>query len=504
MKLSDLKKYGKVTIQCHDNPDADTISSGYGLYCYYENNGCETRIVYSGNREIQKRNLKMMIEYLGIPISYIPPSERKKLEGVLITVDCQYGAGNVTTLEADYVACIDHHLQEVTNIKDIRIQPHLGSCATLVWSMLKEEQFPAEEDINLGTALYYGLYMDTNQFSELYNPLDMDMIECLSVDTNLMKKLRNSNISLEEFDIASVAMSQYKYDDKNNVAIIAAPPCDQNILGIISDFLIQVDAVDTSLVYSDTGDGYRISVRSCVREVKANELAIYLTDGIGSGGGRHEKAGGFINERKLTEKYPMQMIQRYLWKRIEDYFSLFKLLYADELAQNIQDMPQYIRRKNPLCYLYLDDIAKGDDQITLRTVCVNQKVDVYDGLYCVIEQDGVIHLLNRERFHLYFNPLEEHITQEYWENKEYIPIIRNWEENQNYQISQVGKIAMPTDEFRIYAFQLDSYVKLFHQKEDEERYLLGKPGDYIVISYEEPTRMFIEPKEKFSKRFREI
>ena len=31
MKLSELLKYDDIVIQCHDNPDADALSSGYAL-----------------------------------------------------------------------------------------------------------------------------------------------------------------------------------------------------------------------------------------------------------------------------------------------------------------------------------------------------------------------------------------------------------------------------------------------------------------------------------------
>lgn len=34
MMLDELLGYDHVTIQCHDNPDADAIASGYGLYCF--------------------------------------------------------------------------------------------------------------------------------------------------------------------------------------------------------------------------------------------------------------------------------------------------------------------------------------------------------------------------------------------------------------------------------------------------------------------------------------
>ena len=37
MKLSELLHYDKIVIQCHDNPDPDTIASGYALYYYFKN-----------------------------------------------------------------------------------------------------------------------------------------------------------------------------------------------------------------------------------------------------------------------------------------------------------------------------------------------------------------------------------------------------------------------------------------------------------------------------------
>lgn len=34
MKLSDLITTAPITIQCHDNPDADALGAGYALYTY--------------------------------------------------------------------------------------------------------------------------------------------------------------------------------------------------------------------------------------------------------------------------------------------------------------------------------------------------------------------------------------------------------------------------------------------------------------------------------------
>ena len=105
MRLTDLEEYDPITIQCHDNPDADALGAGYGLYCYFKSKGRQVRLIYSGPNQIQKSNLKLMIEKLGLPVEYVAPAEcARKIDGLLITVDCQYGAGNVTRFEADTLA----------------------------------------------------------------------------------------------------------------------------------------------------------------------------------------------------------------------------------------------------------------------------------------------------------------------------------------------------------------------------------------------------------------
>ena len=101
MRLSELENYKTITIQCHDNPDADSVGAAYGLYRYFKYKGCNARLIYSGYNQITKSNLKIMIEQLHIPIEYVPIGSCSKIEGLLITVDCQYGAGNVTRFEAD-------------------------------------------------------------------------------------------------------------------------------------------------------------------------------------------------------------------------------------------------------------------------------------------------------------------------------------------------------------------------------------------------------------------
>ena len=51
MMLGELMGYDRVTIQCHDNPDADTIASGFGLYCFFRDQGKDSCIPAGINYE---------------------------------------------------------------------------------------------------------------------------------------------------------------------------------------------------------------------------------------------------------------------------------------------------------------------------------------------------------------------------------------------------------------------------------------------------------------------
>lgn len=503
MRLSDLMCYDPITIQCHDNPDADTIGSGYGLYCFFRSKGNAVRLIYSGHNKIHKANLCLMTEKLSIPIEYVPPEEIIPLEGLLITVDCQYGAGNVTRMDADTVAVIDHHPLELSSTEQYRIQSGLGSCATLVWGMLLEENYPVNGDVNLGTALFYGLYTDTNQFSELFNPLDMDMREALIYNKQLMTQFRYSNLSLKELEIAGIAMIRYNYNSDYRFAVIKAKPCDPNILGIISDFLIQVDEVDCGVVYNEANDGFKVSVRSCIKEVNAKELAVYLTEGIGSGGGHYEKAGGFISMRMYEEKYPIVHSEAYFNNRMTEYFESFSCIVASETEMDPADMKCYRRIQEPMCYICATDLVEAGAHISIRTQAGNEDMCVESDLYFSIERDGTLHILMPERFRRFFQATQSQVDADYWENMEYIPIVKSWADGNSYLMSEYGKVAMPKEEFQIYAKKLEHAVKVFPEW-DEERYMLGRQGDYLAASTDDLHNIFVEPGKNFLKKFEEI
>jgi Exopolyphosphatase-related proteins len=279
MKLSELLKFNDIVIQCHDNPDADALASGYALYWYLEKKGKTPKFIYRGRNEVQKSNLLMMISALDVPVDYAPNFYEKP--ELLVTVDCQYGQSNVTKTDAQTVAVIDHH-QITTSLPELaEVRSTVGSCSTVIWDMLRYEGFNVNDERILATALYYGLYTDTTKLTEMTHPLDRDMLDSLEIRKSIITEMCNSNISLEELKITGKAILDYDYYGKNKYLVIHAEKCDPNILGVISDFSMETTGVNVCVAYYISPEEVKFSVRSCIREVHANEVAASLAEGIG-------------------------------------------------------------------------------------------------------------------------------------------------------------------------------------------------------------------------------
>ena len=513
MRLADYKGYDSITIQCHDNPDADTLASGFALKKYFESLGVkETKLIYSGRNQIQKPNLKLMVEQLGVPIEYVENVneyvegfEDKKIPGLLITVDCQYGAGNVTKIPAMNTAIVDHHQQEVEDRDDMQINSHLGSCSTLVWSMLRDEGYEIK-DMNIGTALYYGLYTDTNSFAEIYNPLDMDMRDAIICEKSKISLFRNSNLSLHEMELAGIALIKNIYNNDYDYGVIKAYECDPNILGLISDIFIQVAEITTCVVYNELRDGLKFSVRSCTKEVAANELAAFIAEGIGSGGGHREKAGGFIKKKLYEEKYPTLHTEGYFSARINEYYDTTTVIYAEEYEIDTTDFAEYQKRQMPFGYVEASKILPVGSHITVRTLEGDVDIDVTEDLIIMIGIKGEVYPSMREKFERSYRVVDGSFFDENGNSKydlEYIPTIHNRDTGEVMPISQFAGLCMSRGGTRIKARELRGRVKVFTSW-DKEKYMLGKPGDYLAVRSDDAHDIYVVERDIFFKSYDEV
>jgi len=178
--------------------------------------------------------------------------------------------------------------------------------------------YDPNQNKNVSTALYYGLYSDTGQLSEIYFEADRQMRDSLDYDREVMEMMTTSNLTREELKIAGEALLEHTYNDTYRYALVPTRNCDPNLLGVICDLVNQAATIDACVAYNETSIGYKLSVRSS-KNAEAAKLIEALVEGIGTGGGHANKAGGMIMKRMIQKLYQSADIYEILDQRMKAY-----------------------------------------------------------------------------------------------------------------------------------------------------------------------------------------
>lgn len=495
MKLTDLHRFNQIVIQLHDNPDADAVGSGYALYRYFLSLGKNVRMVYGGKNPISKSNMKLMVSELGIPLDYVQTLEAPEL---LLTVDCQYGEGNVQRFDAQAVAMIDHHSTGRVSGEMAEIRINLVSCSTICYSMLQEVGFDVNEDVNIATALYYGLYMDSSQLSEISHPLDRDMIDYLRYDKSLVTRLKYANFSISELETAGVAISHNNYIGDYRAAIVKSDPCDPNILGVIGDFVIQVDSIDICVIYNECVGGYKLSVRSCSIEAAANEIAAFITAGVGNGGGHFNKAGGFISRASLANSTELP-VDRYLGERLKEYFSGYDVVRFTDEVKNPEQLIRCRKRAGIFGYVKSTDIVGAGTEFRIRTLEGDVLISAADDIYIMVGVQGEVYPIAAKTFEKRYTPLDMPYTGEF----EYSPSVIDIGAGKPRSLLPFAKQCRSGAGAVIRARRLDKFTKVFSSW-NYESYMAGSPGDMLCYTDGDSSDVYVVKKELFGKLYEQI
>lgn len=517
MKLTDLQNYHDIVIQCHNNPDADALASGFALLRYFQSLGKKVRFVYGGTQRIQKSNLLLMVETLKIPVAHSGPLETPP--ELLLTVDCQYGEQNVQELTGPCpVAVIDHHKSRLECFPPLwEVRDGCGACATVVWDMLLDAGFDPAGDEALATALYYGLFMDTSKMQELRHPKDKDLRDAMEFCANKadLFHFQNCNLSLNELEIAGRAFGNYDFCQEYHFAVAEAERCDPNLLGVISDALMEVDVVNVCIAFCMLDNGAKLSVRSCVKDTRADELAAYVAQGLGSGGGHPQKSGGFLKESlalaaceerfgPLGAQEPGAAVRKLLNARLNDYFREREDIFHNGTGDvpDLSGEPLYQKRRLPIGYVRGTDLYPAGTEVCVRMLEGDFTLTLQEDTYFMIGVEAEVYK-NDEAYFLSHNAPSD---EPYRFHGEYAPTvseaIRAAGETaapSRRTLTRYAKTCIPKSGPKAHARQITRRTKIFVSW--SPNYMLGVPGDWLVVREENPTDAYIVKKDIFEKTY---
>ena len=285
-----------VYIQTHNFPDPDAIASAYGLQYFLQQFGIDAILCYDGS--IDKLSTKRMLTVFSMEILHADLLADMQESDYIVTVDGQKYNTNFTDLPGDEVACVDHHPQVRDcgyHYKDIRMA---GACSSIVVSYYREMGIAIPPLV--ASALAYGIKMDTADFTRGATVFDAEMFAYAfeTADVEKLQEMYKNVMEFKDLRAYAAAIDNIKIYDRTGFACIPFD-CPDALIAIISDFILALDVVDVSIVYSVRKDGLKFSVRSEVEAVDAGKLVATALSGYGSGGGHKAMAGGFVPNESL-------------------------------------------------------------------------------------------------------------------------------------------------------------------------------------------------------------
>ena len=286
-----LKNRKRIFIQTHNYPDHDAVASAFALQYLLKSFKIETKIIYHG--DILRDSLQKMIDSLKIDIL---PHYKYKMsdDDTIVIVDANKKNKNVATLKGNVAAVIDHHPGEsFEELEFCDIRSDYGACATIIFSYFAELKLEPGREV--ATALHTAIIFDTHQFTRNASPLDIETVAMLYQvsDVALVNSLVRNSIKLNDLKHYHYLLDNMKIE-KGFAYCHFFNGCGKDMLAILADYILSVEECKFVVLSTQSSDEVSFCVRSENPKLPANTAIQTILEGIGSGGGHIDMAGGRI------------------------------------------------------------------------------------------------------------------------------------------------------------------------------------------------------------------
>ncbi|MDD1719071.1 MAG: DHH family phosphoesterase [Methanoregulaceae archaeon] len=288
---------GTLGIVTHKNPDPDAISSAMALAAIARSANPDrlfTRIFYDG--AIGHQENRTMVNLLDIKMERMSPQVIQECNYLALVDSPAPGMNNPLSPHTRVDIIIDHHREsphQESEARFVDIRPGLGATASILTQYLQELDIAV--DSSVATGLLYGIRSDTKDFKRNVTPQDLNYAAFLLplTDGPLLEKIMSPSLSQETLDVIGIAVRNRRIRSGylfSNVGYVR----NRDTLPQAADLLINLEGVNTALVYGISDDAIIMSVRN--RDIRlhiGNVLAEAFGD-IGDAGGHPNMAAATI------------------------------------------------------------------------------------------------------------------------------------------------------------------------------------------------------------------
>ena len=287
-----LEAADSLAIVCHDNPDPDCLASALALEAIaYDRGVDDVLIVYGG--EISHQQNRAFVNMLDIDLEHVTETSIDDYGCVGFVDHTKPGANTAVPSHVEPDIVVDHHPGEPEPAAFADVRTKYGATATIFVEYL--QALETELTTRLASALLFALHRERLDF--VREPTRREYEAALAVyqdaDLETLEQLYGSAFSPGTIDAIGRAIATRERRGSSLVASVGKTG-ETDALPQAADYLLNLEGVDTVLVYGIVDDAIRMSGRSIDPRVHIGET---LEDGfeeLGAVGGHHDMAGGRI------------------------------------------------------------------------------------------------------------------------------------------------------------------------------------------------------------------
>ena len=283
-----LKENDNFVILTHQNPDGDTLGSGFGLAMVLDRLGKKSTVICSD--EIPQK-----YEYF---TSLAPQNADLSKKTTIVAVDVA-DAKLLGKLEQKYASevelCIDHHISNISYAKATYLDSNAAANCECIYDLAGALAVDVDKDIAL--ALYTGISTDTGcfRFSNTTAKtlrIGADLME-IGIDTAEINRIMFETKSRIRVELEKMALEAMEFHFNDKCAVITVTRdmyektgCKDEDLEGITSISRSIEGVTVGVTLRERQEGgFKISVRT-YPPIDASEICKRV------GGGGHIRAAG--------------------------------------------------------------------------------------------------------------------------------------------------------------------------------------------------------------------
>jgi nanoRNase/pAp phosphatase (c-di-AMP/oligoRNAs hydrolase) len=291
-----------VLVCTHDNPDPDSIASGFALgELLKQKTGADYTLAHGG--VLGRAENRAMVRLLKIPLQSFSRLDPKDYD-VVALVDTQPGHGNHRltreVMGEKRLVCLDHHparTMEGALAPDFAdVGGDYGATSTMLTCYLDaaDMEFPTD----VATALFYGIKSDTRDLGREVADVDIWAYQHLitHTDMGLVSQIEHPRLPRGYFAALSQAVRKARVTDEVvtcDLGTVYVP----DLVAETADWLLLAEGVRWSIVVGEHEDAVFCSLRVNDRRFSAGKLVREAVEKFenASAGGHGSMAGARID-----------------------------------------------------------------------------------------------------------------------------------------------------------------------------------------------------------------